>query len=453
MRRPTDLVRFVGASTLAAALLFCTTGTAGAQAEAVSDESAPRVDVVTEGVFGSFQPVARVHIDRPGYVALFEVEPGVGATMLYPRDPSSPERLEAGVHALRLNGIPAGNRRLLMQWHLGWAFAQRPLLVPRNHLVAVASRRPLDVSDLLSRRIFHYSKNLADANEVTHALLTTLTRGMNPGAWNAARTSYDKHRDPGLLASFDVWLDAPFYPADRELAFTGYPPAGHAGFRVACGADFVATGEAFTARTAHDLAACRHAEPDRRMLADLNWEDDSRAHGNAERADGRATSNAEANASAREPLPEEVRETLRRIADAAEQRPADRHVETLRRLESAGQEMRVRGIDVDGTRLRTLRARAELRAAKARLDDRIRRTARDARIDAAEIDQRFGRALGPRAAPGARRGSSAIRGSGSDGTAGQSKTGAGLPSPQEARDRARSSDRGDRDRPRSSSDG
>lgn len=441
--------RFAGATILTAALVLCTTASAQAQEQAASDERAPQVSIVTEGVYASPHPVARVHIDRPGYVALFEVEPGVGATMLYPDDPADPERFDAGVHELRLNGVPAANRRLLMRWHLGWAFAQRPFLVPRNHLVAVVSRQPLDASKLLSQRILHYSKNRADADEVTLALLSTVTEGMGDHAWSAARTSYDKHRDPRLLATFDPWVDAPFYPLARELAFTGYPPEGQAGFRFACGAAFAATGEAFTARTAHDLNVCRHAEPDRRMLADLGWEEGLPPDREAARADGRASPDVEENAPGRSSLPEEVRETLRRVADAADRTPTDRHVEALRRLESAGRAMMARGIEVDGARLRTLRARAE---AMARRDDRIRRMDREAGIDRPALD----RPLGPGSAPEARRGSPSIQGSGSGSAAGRSDPDAGRPSPREIRDRARPAEGGDRpdgDRPRSSGDG
>ncbi len=363
--------RFLVASSLAAGLLLCTSTLPAQEPTSPEESTAPRVELAAKGTYASFQPVASVRIDRPGYVTLFEVEPGVGATMLYPDDPSDPERFATGSHELRLNGLPTASRRQLMAWHLGWAFAHRPRLVPENHLVAVVSEEPLDVSELRSQRIFRYTKSSAGAREVTGALLASVAGGLESEDWNAARTSYDKWRDPSLLARSGPWLDAPFLPLARELVFTGWPPPADPRFIFTCGPAFAATGEYFVGRTAFDLNVCRHAVPNRRLLADLNWEDprewarqvaaaDEREASGSE--DGTEASPASTSDGTSEPLPEEVREALRRVADAAESGRRSGTLRSLRRLESIGRAMRTRGIGVDAERLGELRWKAEARA-------------------------------------------------------------------------------------------
>lgn len=357
VRHAATLVRFAGATTLAAGLLLCTTGSSQAQEASDHARAQPRVELAAEGVYGSFRPTARVTIDRPGYVALFEVEPGVGATMLYPDDPVDPERFAAGTHELRLNGLPAATRRRLMAWHFGWAFVHRTGLALDNHLVAVVSEEPLDVSELRSKRIFRYTKGSAGAGEVTGALLSTVAGHLSAQRWDAAHDSYAKFRDPWLLATSGPWLDAPFLPLGRILAFTGWPPLGSSSFLFTCGPTFAATGGFFRGTTAHDLHVCRHAIPERRLLADLSRQD-PRA-----RAAGVAEANArEASGRAEEPLSEEVREALRRLADATERSRDTPELRSLRHLESIGQAMKARGFRVDDERLSTVRWKAETRA-------------------------------------------------------------------------------------------
>lgn len=377
-RHPPGPRRFPAATSLAAGLLLCASALPAQEPTSPEDATAPQVELTAEGTYASFRPAARVRIDRPGYLSLFEVEPGVGATMLYPDDPSDPERLAAGTHELRLNGLPTAARRQLMAWHLGWAFAHRPRLVPENHLVAVVSHRPLDVSELRSRRIFRYTESSAGAGEVTAALLASVTDGLEAGDWSVARTSYDKWRDPWLLAQSGPWLDAPFLPLARELVFTGWPPPGDPRFMFTCGPAFAATGEFFLGLTAHDLNVCRHAVPNRRLLADLNLEDPRAwarqvAAGDGPEASGSEGEDAEqtpasAPEGASEPLPEEVREALRRVADAAESGRRSGTLLSPRHIESIGRAMRARGIGVDADRLGTLRWKAE---ARARVLDRI----------------------------------------------------------------------------------
>lgn len=324
--------RFLAATSLAAGLLLCTGALPAQEHVPLAKAAAPQVELAAEGTYASFRPVARVRIDRPGYLSLFEVEPGVGATMLYPDDPSDPKRFAAGTHELRLNGLPTASRRRLMAWHLGWAFAHRPRLVPENHLVAVVSGEPLDVSELRSQRIFRYTERSAGAGEVTGALLASVTDGLEADDWSAARTSFDKWRDPSLLARSGPWLDAPFLPLARELAFTGWPPP-----------------------------ADPRARARRVAVADGRQASGSEADG------AEATSASETDETS-EPLPEEVREALRRIADAAQSGRRSGTPRSLRHMESIGEAMRARGIGVDAERLGELRWKAEVRA---RVLDRI----------------------------------------------------------------------------------
>lgn len=232
---------------LLGALLACAPAAAGAQEAAPASEGpgvdAERVELSTVGTYSYYRPYARLELAEPAYVAVFEVEPGVGATMLYPARPWPQKLHMAGVHHVDLTGTRAGSARRAMWMHLSSAFLHRPGVVPRNHLVAVASDRPLRLDELLSGRVFEHRHGYAGAGEVTVALLASVTRGLRPEAWASARSSYWKFRDRDVLAvGADVpWLiggiqflgarflpEVPFFSFRCPWRWNGHPADGWA---------------------------------------------------------------------------------------------------------------------------------------------------------------------------------------------------------------------------------
>lgn len=222
--------RDVFRSLLLAALLACPLASAGAQeaARAGPDEAAAaeRVAITTVGTYAYYRPVAHLRLSEPSFVAVFEIEPGVGATMLYPHDPWPQEPHGAGVHRIDLTGPQARAARSLTRNHLGWAFVHRPAVVPRNHLVAVASDRPLQLDALLSGRVFEFRRGYAGAGEVERALLAHVLGERGAVGGSSDRTSYWKFRDPTLLAQ---GAGVPWLTGSLQFLSSG-PTAGLAGF-------------------------------------------------------------------------------------------------------------------------------------------------------------------------------------------------------------------------------
>lgn len=215
---------------LLGALLVCLPAAAGAQeATPASDEpasgehpsDAPRVELSTVGTYSYHRPYARLELEEPAYVAVFEIEPGVGATLLYPHDPWPQNLHMAGVHSVDLTGPQVRAARQAMRNHLGYAFAHRSPVVPRNHLVVVASERPLRLDALMSGRVFEHLHGYSGHEEVARALLDRVTRGMRTAAWSSAGTSYWKFRDPGLLA---MGSGVPWLAGSVQFLASGFGP-------------------------------------------------------------------------------------------------------------------------------------------------------------------------------------------------------------------------------------
>ena len=220
-------IRRVPGTILVAGLLACGSAAAvHAQAppgsDAVHERASGWLDLATEGTADAHQPVARLRLERPAYVAVFEVEPGVGATLLYPYGAEGQTRLSEGEHGFRLNGLKQAFNRRTMLAHLGWAFVHRDPVVPYNHLVAVAADRPLRLDGLLSSRVFRYARAFAGAEEVTGALLAEVVGERPAGAWTLAATRYLKFRNEPLLFAFrDLQAAAPYLVLGGELQLLG----------------------------------------------------------------------------------------------------------------------------------------------------------------------------------------------------------------------------------------
>lgn len=223
MSRATAATRSLEAFLVAGLLLGCPLA-AHAQPASAGDAAfdGSWLELATEGTTDHFQPRATFRLDRAAYVAVFEVEPGVGATLLYPHGADRQVRLSEGEHGFRLNGVQQAFNRRMMLAHLSQAFTHRDPVVPYNHLVAVGSTRPLELDGLLSGRIFAYTRGFAGVEEVTGALLAEVLGERAAGEWTIARTSYLKFRSEPLLFAFrDLQANAPFLVLGTELQLLG----------------------------------------------------------------------------------------------------------------------------------------------------------------------------------------------------------------------------------------
>lgn len=198
----------------AALAAFCLglTATAAAQVpEPPADRDAPRVRLSTAGVYSSFHPKVEVHLSRAAHVAVFEVEPGVGALRMYPFPSDRSVRLEAGTHEFRLNGVRATNQREHFLARLGHRLRARSADYPEAYLVAVASERPLRISELSAGRVFAYRGGSGRAGgavgSVVAALFDVILPEVGAGDWSWDLHSYSKARDPGLVAGLGSAAD------------------------------------------------------------------------------------------------------------------------------------------------------------------------------------------------------------------------------------------------------
>lgn len=226
MRRSARATRPLETILVAGLLLCCPLVAAEAQPASSHGPGGTYADgwleLATEGTADHFQPRATFRLERAAYVAVFEVEPGVGATLLHPFGSNRQVRLSPGEHAFRLNGVQQAFNRRMMLAHLSQAFVHRDPVVPYNHLVAVASSRPLELDGLLSGRIFEYARGFAGVEEVTGALLAEVLGARAAGEWTIARTSYLKFRsDPLVFAYGDPQTVTPYLALGTELQLLG----------------------------------------------------------------------------------------------------------------------------------------------------------------------------------------------------------------------------------------
>ena len=201
-----------GAAALAAAGIACF-GLSGQLEAQEPDRDAvrpgPRVSIITEGVFGSLHPRAIVELSEPAHLAVFEVEPGVGAVMLYPHASGRSERVKEGRPTVSLSGVRTSNVRATFHAHLGHRLRFRSGHHPEAYLVAVASDRPLRLSGLLSGRVYAYEQQGsfavdASVGETVAGLLNDVVAGVETSGWHYDLHAYSKHRSPGLSTFFGL---------------------------------------------------------------------------------------------------------------------------------------------------------------------------------------------------------------------------------------------------------
>lgn len=201
----------LSAALLGLASLLLLPAAASAQQDPVPAFDAPdgpEVSVQVEGVNFRAQPRATLTLTRQAHVGVFEVEPGVGATLLWPhRDRAAP--VAGGSHGFRLNGPRMATYRSLMLTHLGRSFLFRSANQQEVHLVAVVSERPLRTDRLLSGRVFGHDDPGATAGEVVDALLSRVLADPLEAAWSYDRLSFPRFWD-GQLAAATPLLGPPF---------------------------------------------------------------------------------------------------------------------------------------------------------------------------------------------------------------------------------------------------
>lgn len=196
---------------LAACCLALTNPVTAQEPEASEERAAPQVRITTTGVYSSYQPRAEIHLSRAAHVAVFEVEPGVGALRMYPFSSDRSMRAEAGTHVFRLNGVRAANLREQFLARLGHRLRTRVEDYPEAYLLAVASDRPLRFSELSSGRVFAYHGGgiggSGGVGSVVAALFDRLLPEVGAGDWSYDLHSYSKTRDPGLVAGLGAASD------------------------------------------------------------------------------------------------------------------------------------------------------------------------------------------------------------------------------------------------------
>lgn len=210
-----SIARFLTATTVAAFLLLVPLRV-HAQQHPPAVRTPLTVHLATVGTFGLVRPYADVVTSDPAYVAVFEVEPDVGAVMLWPYTNGRARFVENRHVEVGLSGPPVTLYRQEFRDRLRSRFLLASHVRPEAYLVAIASRRPLQLSGLLGGRIYRYEGGFASAYTVARALVERVAPGPR------ADRDYDiitflKGRDPTLA-----------------LALGRYVPLDEAGFASAC---------------------------------------------------------------------------------------------------------------------------------------------------------------------------------------------------------------------------
>lgn len=178
------------------------------EATSRSGDRSLRVTVFTEGTYASYDPRAYVELSEPAHLAVFEVEPGVGALRLYPAGSGVEERFAAGRHSFALNGIRVATLRRQFRDHLGRWLRVRVGHYPDAYLVAVASGRPFRLEGLASGRIYDYRDGPdavgfdASAGTVAAALLEEILVEPGAGGWDYDLHAYSKMRSGALASTY-----------------------------------------------------------------------------------------------------------------------------------------------------------------------------------------------------------------------------------------------------------
>ncbi|MDP2480260.1 MAG: hypothetical protein Q8W49_07150 [Candidatus Palauibacterales bacterium] len=205
-----------------------------------AQDAPPSVRLEVLGPYSWSLPMARIHLSRSAYAAVFEVEPGIGAVLLYPGTGSRAGTLDRGTTAFSLKSARLALARLQFRRLLWQRFDLASQRRPRAIYVGVASERPLRLGRLGAGHVFAYPGGVADGAE---PLVRALLAEVAPGALQGVGASYDvvsfpkSGRDFGL--GFASLVGAGLAPNACGAALTTTPlyasPAGFVPGLAACG--------------------------------------------------------------------------------------------------------------------------------------------------------------------------------------------------------------------------
>lgn len=149
----------------------------------------PTVALLTEDPCCQFEPRLEFWLAEPAYVTVFQVYPGLGASRIYPHGSEELSTLlDRGRHGFRYLGIQANHARTVFDWHYGHFAPFRSSVQPFEHVVVVASDRPLTDEALASGTAFKHAPGDSDAGEVVARLVAAITPegariALDRGAW------------------------------------------------------------------------------------------------------------------------------------------------------------------------------------------------------------------------------------------------------------------------------
>lgn len=173
---------------LAGACLILVSSPAAGQQATAPGTSGPSVVLLTEDPCCQFDPRIEFWLGTSAHVSAFQVYPGLGAVKLYPYGSETSIRLDRGRHAFRYLGLQARHARTVFDWHFGHYTPFRSGTQPYEHVVVIASDRPLTAEALASGRAFKHAPGDSEAGEVVARLVAAVSPegarvAMDRGAW------------------------------------------------------------------------------------------------------------------------------------------------------------------------------------------------------------------------------------------------------------------------------
>lgn len=173
---------------LAGACLILVSAPAAGQQATASGATGPSVVLLTEDPCCQFDPRIEFWLGTSAHVSVFQVYPGLGATKLYPYGSETSVRLDRGRHSFRYLGLQARQARTVFDWHYGHFAPFRSSTQTFEHVVVIASDRPLTAEALASGKAFKHAPGDSEAGEVVARLVAAVSAegarvALDRGAW------------------------------------------------------------------------------------------------------------------------------------------------------------------------------------------------------------------------------------------------------------------------------
>jgi len=174
-----------------------------------------RVRLATTGTYHFLSPFAHVTLSEPAYVTVFEVQPDVGALMLYPYSHKSQ-------YVGRSLGLDLASPVLhfyRQEFHtaLLTKFQLASTVRTEGYFVAIASRRPLRTDLLRSGRIFAYSGGFAGPYAIVERLAELIVPPESKTDWDYDVYAFSLDQEPTLALLTSSWYGG------AALGLWGYP--------------------------------------------------------------------------------------------------------------------------------------------------------------------------------------------------------------------------------------